>query len=86
MEDLNQNSNVPVMSTKDWVITLLISGIPIVGIVMIFVWAFGDNANPNKANWAKAALLMVLIVIGIYILFFAVFGAAILGAAGSGNF
>ncbi len=86
MEDLNQNSNVPVMSTKDWVITFLISGIPIVGIVMIFVWAFGDNANPNKANWAKATLLMVLIVIGIYILFFAVFGAAIIGAMGNSNF
>ncbi len=86
MEELNENSNVPVMSTKDWVITFLIAGIPIVGIVMIFVWAFGDNANPNKANWAKATLVMVLLVIALYIIIFAVFGAAILGAAGSGNF
>ncbi|OYT12501.1 MAG: hypothetical protein B6I18_00530 [Bacteroidetes bacterium 4572_112] len=86
MENLNENSNVPVMSTKDWVITFLISGIPIVGIVMIFIWAFGDNTNPNKANWAKATLVMVLIVIALYILIFAVFGATIIGAASSGAY
>ena len=80
MENLNENSNVAVMSTKDWVITFLISGIPIVGIVMIFIWAFGDNTNPNKANWAKATLVMVLIVIAIYILFFAIFGAALMSS------
>jgi uncharacterized membrane protein YdbT with pleckstrin-like domain len=71
----------PVMSVKDWLITSLIMIVPIVGFVMLFVWAFGDNANPNKANWAKAALLLSVIAIAFYILVFAVVGAAFLGAS-----
>ncbi|AHM61483.1 hypothetical protein D770_16145 [Flammeovirgaceae bacterium 311] len=71
----------PVMSVKDWLITSLIMIVPIVGFVMLFVWAFGDNANPNKANWAKAALLLSAIAVAFYILIFAVVGAAILGTA-----
>jgi hypothetical protein len=71
----------PVMSVKDWLITSLIMIIPLVNIVMLFVWAFGEGANPNKANWAKAALLMSVIAVAFYILIFAVVGAAIMGAA-----
>jgi hypothetical protein len=71
----------PVMSVKDWLITSLIMIIPLVNIVMLFVWAFGEGANPNKANWAKAALLMSVIAVVFYILIFAVVGAAIMGAA-----
>ena len=55
--DSPQVTAAPVQSTKDWVITLLISFIPVVGFVMLFVWAFGANENPNKANWAKAMLI-----------------------------
>jgi purine-cytosine permease-like protein len=71
----------PVMSVKDWLVTSLIMIIPLVGFIMLFVWAFGDGTNPNKANWAKASLLMSVIAIGFSILIFAVVGAAILGAA-----
>lgn len=31
----------PDMSVKDWMITLLIMFIPLVNIIMLFVWAFG---------------------------------------------
>lgn len=63
----------PVMSTKDWIITMLIVAIPLVGIVFLFIWAFSDTENPNRTNWAKAQLIMALIGIGIsVIIFFAV--------------
>ena len=71
----------PVMSVKDWIIATLIMIIPIVNLVMLFVWAFGDNANPNKANWAKASLIMMVVALGFYMLVFAMIGAAIMGAA-----
>jgi len=35
-----ENQHAPVMSTKDWVMTILISVIPLVGFIMLFVWAF----------------------------------------------
>ena len=63
------------MSVKDWLITLIITAIPIVGIIMLFVWAFGSDTNTSKQNWAKAALIMAAIVIVLYMIFGAIFGA-----------
>lgn len=70
------------MKVSEWLVTLLITAIPIVGFVMLFVWAFGGNVKPSKANWAKAALILFAIFIGLYVLLFALFGAAILAGAG----
>ena len=58
------------MSVGDWIITSLIFAIPIVGFVMLFVWGFGSNTQPSKANWAKATLIMIGISIVIFLLFF----------------
>lgn len=71
------------MSMKDWVITLLISYIPLVGLIMLFIWAFDSTTNLNKKNWAKASLLWMLIGIGIAILFFVVFMSAFIGTMSS---
>lgn len=67
------------LSVGDWLITMIITAIPIVGIIMLFVWAFSSSTHPTKANWAKASLILLAIVIVLYIIFFAVFGAAFLG-------
>lgn len=72
------------MSVKNWVITLILTAIPLVGFIMLFVWAFGDSTNKSRSNWAKAALILAAIVLVLYIIFFAIFGAALLaGFAGS---
>ena len=55
--------NAPVVSLGDWVVTLIIMIIPLVNLIMLFVWAFGDGTNPSKANWAKASLILILISI-----------------------
>lgn len=65
----------------EWVWTVLIASIPLVGLIMLFVWAFSEAENPSKANWAKAMLLWMLIgcvLVGlIMLLFFSVFVSAI---------
>ncbi|NHN30563.1 hypothetical protein G9U52_12045 [Paenibacillus sp. S3N08] len=70
----------PVLTVKDWLLTLIVGIIPIVNIVMLFVWAFGGNANPNKSNYAKATLIIAAVVIVLYILaiiaFLLIFGMA----------
>ncbi|WP_291778370.1 hypothetical protein [Cecembia sp.] len=74
-----ENPSVPVMSIKDWMITILVTAIPLVGFVMLFVWAFGGGStNPNKQNWAKATLIWFAIVIALYLIILMVFGAAFL--------
>ncbi len=77
MEDVQQVysrvEDTSVMSIKDWVITLIITAIPLVGIVMLFVWAFGSDANLNKRNWAKAALITAAIFAVLYFVVFILF-------------
>jgi len=63
------------MSIGDWIITSIILAIPIVGFVMLFVWGFGSNTHPSKANWAKASLILI----GISFVIVAVFFGSIFG-------
>lgn len=78
MEDQNQFQvqSTPVMTIGDWFVTMLVTAIPLVGLIMLFVWAFSSDTNANKANWAKAALIWAAIGIGLYILIIAIFGLA----------
>lgn len=69
-----------VVSVKDWLITLLILAIPIVGIVMLFVWGFGNGTNANKRNFAKASLIWAAIIFVLYLLLAIFFLSAFLSA------
>ena len=62
----NQSSTV---SLGDWLITMLLSCIPLVGFIMLFVWAFSSSTPPSKANWAKATLVFFLVAIVLSVLF-----------------
>ena len=70
-----QNTNQQPMSVKDWLITLLIMAIPLVGFIMLFVYAFGNNENVNKQNWAKAQLIFIAVIVGLAVVFLSIFGA-----------
>ena len=61
------HQQAPVVSIKEWLLTNLIMMIPLVNIVMMLVWAFGSNTNPNKANYFKAALILFAILMAIYL-------------------
>lgn len=67
------HQQAPIVSVKEWLITNLILMIPMVNIVMMLVWAFGSNTNPNKANYFKAALILFAIVMVIYLVLAVVF-------------
>jgi branched-subunit amino acid transport protein AzlD len=79
-----ENPNQKPMSVKDWLVTLLIMAIPIVGLVMLFIYAFGNNENVNKQNWAKAQLIMMAIIIALIFIVFLIFGS-IFAATMAGN-
>lgn len=67
----------PAISVGEWIGTIIITAIPIVGFIMLLVWAFSATTNPNKANWAKAQLLFVVISIFFVILFWGTFASVI---------
>ena len=61
------HQQAPVVSVKEWLLTNLIMMIPLVNLIMMLVWAFGSNTNPNKANYFKAALILFAILMAIYL-------------------
>lgn len=73
MENLSSENN-GVLSVKDWAITVFITGLPLIGLIMLFVWAFDDSTNINKKNWAKGNLLIMLIFFLIAMSFLFLFG------------
>ena len=63
-----QDPNKEVMSMKEWFLTYLILLIPIINIIMLFIWAFGDS-NENLKNYCRVQLIFMLIGIVLTILF-----------------
>lgn len=68
------NDKTAPMTMGQYLVMFLILMIPIVNIIMPFVWAFGDT-NVNKKNLARAMLIMMAIGIIFAILFSSVVGA-----------
>ncbi|MHA7965859.1 hypothetical protein ACX93W_17195 [Paenibacillus sp. CAU 1782] len=77
-----QQEVAPVISMKEWMLTLLIMIIPIVNVIMMFVFAFGEG-NPSKKNYFKASLLFAAIILGIYVIFAILFAGALFSAFGN---
>lgn len=57
-----------VMSVGDYVITMLIMALPLVGFIMTLVWAFGSSVNANKKNFCRATLIWMIIGIAISVI------------------
>ncbi len=69
------------LTVGDWIITQIILAIPLVGIIMLFVWGFSSDTHPSKKSFCQAYLIMAGCVIVLALLFVVVFGgiAAVAG-------
>ena len=65
------------ISVGNWMLTTLLMCIPIVNLVLLFVWAFGSNTPESKANWARASLMWMVIAVVLSILLFVVMGSGL---------
>lgn len=68
------------MSLGEWMITFLIMLIPCANIIMMFVWAFGNTEKKSKANYFKAMLIWMGILLALYLVLFLVLGVSMIGA------
>jgi len=80
VQSLNLN-NQP-MILKDWLITYLLLLIPIVNIVLMFVWAFGSDVNQSKKTFCQAQLIILAVVFVLYIVFFGALIGALMSTGG----
>ena len=74
--------NQSIVTIGDWIVTFILMAIPLVNIIMIFVWAFSSSTPVSKANWAKAVLILWLIVFVLAFVFWATIGAFVLTLMG----
>ncbi len=56
------------MSVGRWLLTIFLTSLGLVGLVLLFVWGFGDGPKARQ-NYCKAMLIFWAIAIGLYILF-----------------
>ena len=44
------------ISLKEWIVTYLFLCIPIVGLILLFVWSFSKQVKISKQTWAQCVL------------------------------
>ena len=74
-QTVNETANN--MSVGNWIGTFLLSMIPLVGFILLIVWA-NDGNNKIRKNWAVAMLIWMVIIFVISIILYATIFAAIL--------
>lgn len=49
------------LSVGQYIGMFLLLAVPLLNIILLFVWSFGSSAGPNKRNFARAALILFAI-------------------------
>jgi hypothetical protein len=70
---MEQPINNRTLDAKEWALTVFISGLPIIGFIMVLVWAFSEG-NIHRKNWAQGTLILMVIAIAIALAFLFLFG------------
>lgn len=66
------------MSVGAWLGTLILSGIPIVGLICLIVWAVSSSPDKrSRKNWAIAQFIIVFFVLIVTIALCLVFGSTL---------
>ena len=76
------------LKTTDYLVLILLSSIPVVGLILLLVWALSTTENVNRRNFCRAQLIWMGISVAVSILFMIVYGiifAAAFESIGSSN-
>ncbi|MEG2036542.1 MAG: zinc-ribbon domain-containing protein [Ruthenibacterium sp.] len=57
-----------------WLLNYLIMAVPVVNLVMLFIWGFGGSTKLSQRNWARATLIWMAIGIAVAVLLVVFFG------------
>lgn len=60
----------PVLKFGDWLLMLIISLIPIVNVIVLFIWALDSTGNPNRRGFARAMLLLIGVYCALMVFYF----------------
>ena len=66
-------------SVGSWMLTMLLAGIPLLGLAYVLYLAFGSGRSASKKNWARATLVWGIIGSVLVLVLYAALGASVLG-------
>lgn len=69
------------MTLGQWMLTIFLSGLGIIGIILLFVWGFSADTPTSKKNYARAMLIFQGIALVLSFLFIPVFMGVIYSIA-----
>mgnify|MGYP001294017411 CR=1 FL=1 len=69
----SNDNKTKVISTGNWLITKFLMQIPILNLILLLFWSFQKDQNYNKANWAKATLIVYVLRISFLIIICSIF-------------
>ena len=64
-------------SVGSWMLTMLLAGIPLFGVVYILILAFGSGRSASKKNWARATLVWGIIGFILVLVLYVALGASL---------
>ena len=70
-------------SVGSWMLTILLAGLPIFGLVYILILAFGSGRSVSKRNWARATLVWGIIAFVLVLVLYVALGASVLAVVSS---
>ncbi len=78
MQPAQPNGKIPAtMGAWAYVGAIILMSLPVIGFILTIVWACGGCKNMNKANLARAYLLIAAICIVLCIVLCVIFGASL---------
>lgn len=69
-----------VMSVGQWLLVILATMIPCVGLILYLVWAFSNGGNQNRKNYCRAWLIYFVIQTVLGLIIGAVLSASLMPA------
>lgn len=74
------------LNFKQWTLYIFLSGLPFIGLILLLVWAFGDEGNIHRKSWAQGMLLLYVLAIALAIVVMTIFGAGMFAFFNSQNY
>ena len=69
------HQNVDIMGIFDYILSMILFSLPIIGVIMMLYWSFSSSTGPNKKNFARAYLVFYVIQIVLIFAFTLLFGS-----------
>ena len=67
MQEIEKTQTLKPIKPVRWALYAFLASIPLIGLILLLVWSFGDGERIEKRNWARGRLLLMLIFCAVWI-------------------